>query len=232
MQSQAPQKMPTLRLDDILACTIGPSQKLLGESVDAIRGADASLVTKKSDGITIHWQPSGDRRPVHNISADAAHAFESSNEAGFCQTGSLKLMSFPFPKRYLNVDTGTLTEGTRSPDSPTRTIELDESNLFIYEIVRMGTGYSLSPQQVYSGNHPFSQEKGVFKNSDEQFLLITMEPIQCEVKLTPDNGTHDMRIPVTKSKIGISLQWKQNATKPTEWVFYRVIYDSAGCPSD
>ena len=68
---------------------------------------------------------------------------------------------------------------------------------------------------------------GVFKNSDEGFLTITLDPIQCEVKLTDEtDGGKPVHVPVTKSNIGLSLQSEEGKSK-NDWIFYRAISTAA-----
>jgi len=217
-----------LAVDDILGCTSGFAEKLLGKSVDKIREADLSPVLKLDDGVVINWSMSGDHRPTHDVSEEGQHLIESSKEYGFCRTGVLKLLALPHAQRYLGLKTGSIFEGNvPSGGSSEKVIPLSESNLFVAEIIRFGDGYKFTPQQIYSGNHQFSQEKGVFRNSDQQFLYITLEPVQCDVTLSPVEGGANSHVLVTRSKIGLELQWKG---KQDNWEFYRAIYTPLGCP--
>ena len=173
---------------------------------------------------------SGDPRPAHDLSKDDHHFVESSKETGFCRTAGLNLIEVPRSQRYLDLTTNKVIESDSPPVSNGKVISLAESNLFVSQIVRDGQEYKLSPHQIYSGNHRFSQEKGVFKNSDQQFLLITLDPVQCDMAFHPTDGGPDAHVAITKSKIGLELQWRSDG-KPDEWEFYRAIYSSPGCPS-
>jgi hypothetical protein len=92
-----------------------------------------------------------------------------------------------------------------------------------------GHSYSLSVQQVYSGNHTFLQEHGVFPNSARHFLTITIEPVQCNAQATGEGGVlKNNKIKIWKSETGVSIQWEEGKNK-NDWVFYRAMYDSPGC---
>jgi len=88
--------------------------------------------------------------------------------------------------------------------------------------------YSLSVQQVYSGNHTFLQEHGVVSNSAKHFLTITIEPVQCNAQATGESGARRKVTKVWKSETGVSIQWREGRNK-NDWVFYQAIYDSPGC---
>jgi hypothetical protein len=223
-----------LTLDDVLACTSGPTAKLLGQSVDKIREADHSSVLRLENGIIIHWSMSGDKRPAFDLSDQEEHSVESPQESGFCRIGKLKLLHFDFlSDRYLEVTTGKLADvpsGGSPPtsDEKTRWIPLSESKLFVTEIYRYSDGYEFSPQQVYGGNHAFSQKQGVFTNSDEHYLLITLDPAPCSLTLRDTSGDKTV-VPVQdRSKVGVSLQWIKG--KQGHWDFYRAMYETPGCP--
>lgn len=124
----------TLKLDEVLDCTTGVSQELLKESIDQIRQADVSPVLKLENGIVIHWSMSGDPRPMHNLSKDEGHLFESLRESGFCRTGALKIIEFPGPQRYLDITSGKVLEGDALPTTSGKVTPLSESNLYISEI--------------------------------------------------------------------------------------------------
>jgi hypothetical protein len=86
-----------------------------------------------------------------------------------------------------------------------------------------GHSYSLSVQQVYSGNHTFLQ-----KRSAGHFLTITIEPVQCNAQAGGEGGVVKNSTKIWKSETGVSIQW-QEGKKKNDWVFYRAIYESPGC---
>jgi hypothetical protein len=83
--------------------------------------------------------------------------------------------------------------------------------------------YSLSVQQVYSGNHTFLQ-----KHTAGHFLTITIEPVQCNAQAAGEGGVLKNSTKIWKSETGVSIQW-QEGKKKNDWVFYRAIYESPGC---
>jgi hypothetical protein len=91
-----------------------------------------------------------------------------------------------------------------------------------------GHSYSLSVQQVYSGNRTFLQERGVFPNSAKHFLTITLGPVQCNAQAAGESGVRRNITKVWKSETGVSIQWREGKNK-NDWVFYRAMYDSPGC---
>ena len=91
-----------------------------------------------------------------------------------------------------------------------------------------GHSYSLSVQQVYSGNRTFLQERGVFPNSAKHFLTITLGPVQCNAQAAGESGVRRNVTKVWKSETGVSIQWREGKNK-NDWVFYRATYDSPGC---
>ena len=91
-----------------------------------------------------------------------------------------------------------------------------------------GHSYSLSVQQVYSGNRTFLQERGVFPNSAKHFLTITLGPVQCNAQAAGESGVRRNVTKVWKSETGVSIQWREGKNK-NDWVFYRAMYDSPGC---
>jgi hypothetical protein len=223
-----------LTFDDILACSSGPSAKLLGQSADKIRETDYSRTQKLPSGIVIHWSLSGDPQAPSPVSEEDGQLFESSGESGFCRNGMLRLRRFNFlPERYVEANTGKVVElpqGSPPPrsDEKTRWIHLSESKLFVTEIERDGQGYNFSLEQVQSGNHEFSQKRGVFTNSDQQYLLVTLDPVPCSLTLRDDEGNMTTAPLEDRSKIGVSLQWAMG--KEGHWSFYRAMYDKPGCP--
>jgi hypothetical protein len=86
-----------------------------------------------------------------------------------------------------------------------------------------GRSYSLSLQQVYSGNHTFLQER-----SARHLLTITIEPVQCNAQAAGEGGVVKNRTKIWKSETGVSIQWREGKNK-NDWVFYQAIYDSPGC---
>ena len=91
-----------------------------------------------------------------------------------------------------------------------------------------GHSYSLSVQQVYSGNRTFLQEHGVFPNSAKHFLTITIKPVQCNAQAAGESGVRRKITKIWKSETGVSIQWREGKNK-NDWVFYRATYDSPGC---
>ena len=91
-----------------------------------------------------------------------------------------------------------------------------------------GHSYSLSVQQVYSGNRTFLQERGVFPNSAKHFLTITLGPVQSNTQAAGESGVRRNVTKVWKSETGVSIQWREGKNK-NDWVFYRATYDSPGC---
>ena len=91
-----------------------------------------------------------------------------------------------------------------------------------------GHSYSLSVQQVYSGNRTFLQEHGVVSNSAKHFLTITIEPVQCNAQAAGESGVRRNVTKIWKSETGVSIQWREGKNK-NDWVFYQAIYDLPGC---
>jgi hypothetical protein len=91
-----------------------------------------------------------------------------------------------------------------------------------------GHSYSLSVQQVYSGNRTFLQEHGVVSNSAKHFLTITLGPVQCNAQAAGESGVRRNVSKIWKSETGVSIQWREGKNK-NDWVFYRATYDSPGC---
>jgi hypothetical protein len=144
-----------------------------------------------------------DRRvEIHWLDADDAADIFSLSEGNFCSSGSLELVTVP--------------QGLQSVRYASA-IHRDA-----------GHSYSLSVQQVYSGNRTFLQEHGVVSNSAKHFLTITMRPVQCNAQAAGESGVRRNVTKIWKSETGVSIQWREGKNK-NDWVFYRATYDSPGC---
>ena len=144
-----------------------------------------------------------DRRvEIHWSDADDAADIFSFAEINFCSSGSLEFVTVP--------------QGLQSVRY-TSAIHRDA-----------GHSYSLSVQQVYSGNRTFLQEHGVFSNSAKHLLTITIKPVQCNAQTAGESGVLRNITKIWKSETGVSIQWREGKSK-NDWVFYRATYDSPGC---
>ena len=144
-----------------------------------------------------------DRRvEIHWLDADDAADIFSIAERNFCSSGSLEFVTVP--------------QGLQSVRYASA-IHRDA-----------GHSYSLSVQQVYSGNRTFLQEHAVFPNSGKRFLTITIKPVQCNAQAAGESGVRKNVTQIWKSETGVSIQWREGKNK-NDWVFYRATYDSPGC---
>ena len=144
-----------------------------------------------------------DRRvEIHWLDADDAADIFSIAERNFCSSGSLEFVTVP--------------QGLQSVRYASA-IHRDA-----------GHSYSLSVQEVYSGNRTFLQEHAVFPNSGKRFLTITIKPVQCNAQAAGESGVRKNVTQIWKSETGVSIQWREGKNK-NDWVFYRATYDSPGC---
>ena len=144
-----------------------------------------------------------DRRvEIHWLDADDAADIFSIAERNFCSSGSLEFVTVP--------------QGLQSVRYASA-IHRDA-----------GHAYSLSVQEVYSGNRTFLQEHAVFPNSGKRFLTITIKPVQCNAQAAGESGVRKNVTQIWKSETGVSIQWREGKNK-NDWVFYRATYDSPGC---
>jgi hypothetical protein len=139
---------------------------------------------------------------IHWLDADDAADIVSFSERNFCSSGSLEFVTVP--------------QGLQSVRYASA-IHRDA-----------GHSYSLSVQQVYSGNRTFLQEHGVVSNSAKHFLTITIKPVQCDAQAADESGVRRNVTKIWKSETGVSIQWREGKNK-NDWVFYRATYDSPGC---
>ncbi len=139
---------------------------------------------------------------IHWLDADDRADILSPTERRFCSFGSLEFMVVP--------------QGLQSVQYASA-IHRDA-----------GHSYSLSVQQVYSGNRTFLQEHGVFSNPAKRLLTITIEPVQCDAQAAGESGARRKITKIWKSETGVSIQWREGKNK-NDWVFYRAMYDSPGC---
>ena len=144
-----------------------------------------------------------DRRiEIHWSDADDAADISSFAERNFCSSGSLEFVTVPQGLQTVRYASAIHREA--------------------------GHSYSLSVQQVYSGNHTFLQEHGVLSNSAKHFLTITIKPVQCDAQATSEGKMRRNVTKIWKSETGVSIQWREGKNK-NDWVFYRAMYDSPGC---
>ena len=142
------------------------------------------------------------RVEIHWLDADDVADISSLAERDFCSSGSLDFVTVP--------------QGLQSVRYASA-IHRDAGHF-----------YSLSVQQVYSSNHTFLQEHGVFPNSAKHLLTITIRPVQCNAQAAGDSGVRKNVPKIWKSETGVSIQWREGKNK-NDWVFYRAMYDSPGC---